>query len=450
MKKILAILLSFFCGYGFAQTTLETVNKKVENYYYSAAGYFEKGYNNEAFTCLYKAIKEIPDFVEANLLLAEIFVDTKKNDSAIFYFNKVVALAPDFFPPALFSLAKLELSAGLYADADIHFKAFSKYPQANNFRAELARNMQAVAFALTQIAHPVLFSPQNLGDSINSRWDEYLPALTADGKTLIITRRTPKAKEMSAKKGDAFYEQLFHDYKTEDKSAEAIAWEEDFYISSFDDSMQTWTKALRMPEPVNSFENEGAQSISPDGRYLFFTGCNRADGFGSCDIYVCRKDGDKWGKPINLWEPLNTKGWESMPSIAADGATLYFSSNRHGGKGNTDIYVATLKDDGMWTTPQNLGDSINTRGSEISPFIHPDGKTLYFASNGHPGMGGYDLFYSRKKSDGTWTTPVNLGYPINTHGDESGLIVNAEGNKAYFASNMNGGKGMQDIYSFDL
>ncbi len=147
---------------------------------------------------------------------------------------------------------------------------------------------------------------------------------------------------------------------------------------------------------------------------------------------------------------VNSSSWDSQPSFSSDGKTLYFASNREGGKGSSDIWKTELQPDGSWSAPVNLGDSINTKDEEIAPFIHPDNRTLYFASRGHQGMGGFDLFVSRMDANGNWTSPVDLAYPINTYADEINLVVNAKGDVAYISSDKLGGKGGMDIYSFKL
>ncbi len=153
---------------------------------------------------------------------------------------------------------------------------------------------------------------------------------------------------------------------------------------------------------------------------------------------------------MNLGSPINTSKWDSQPSISSDGRTLYFSSKRTGGKGFSDLYVSQLAPNGEWTVPRSLGDSINTPEYEESPLIHPDGKTLYFVSNGHLGMGKRDLYVTRMDENGNWGSPVNLGYPINTWNEEYALFVEAGGDIAYFSSGRDGGYGSLDIYSFQL
>jgi outer membrane protein OmpA-like peptidoglycan-associated protein len=211
-----------------------------------------------------------------------------------------------------------------------------------------------------------------------------------------------------------------------------------------------WQTATYLSNQINTPQyNEGSQSISQNGKVLFFTGCNRPDGLGRCDIYIATKKGDDWSKPFDIAPPINTSGWESQPSLSADGRTLYFVSNRKGGYGGYDIWKSTLTEKG-WTEPENLGPNINTAFDEQSPFIHPDDSTLYFCSNGWPGLGGMDLFVSHLGQDGKWQKPTNLGYPIYSNGDENGLTLTANGTYAFFASNKLNGLGGFDIYTFEL
>ncbi|MDR1951119.1 MAG: OmpA family protein, partial [Bacteroidales bacterium] len=387
------------------------------------------------------ALKEDPNYAEAWLMLGEIYEQNNTPDSAILMYRKFVNLNPSIHPRAVHNLAALEYSQGFYEEAKKSFEKYLTFPiRSEETKANANKSLEKTRTAIKFKNDPVPFNPINLGDSINTFSDEYFPVLTVDQKTLIFTRRSRIEK----------ITQQTTPRNTRVTVAQETQYREDFYSSFFCDSPQTWSKAVRMPEPVTSEYNEGAQSISPDGRYLYFTGCNRPDGMGSCDIYVSRRVGDVWGRPFNLREPINTEAWESQPSIAPDGRTLYFASNRRGGKGGMDLWMSILQDDGMWSEPTNLGDSVNTGGNEGSPFIHYDNQTLYFVSDGHPGLGGYDIFYTRKKPDGTWGKPVNLGYPINTHKDEISFIVNSTGDMAYLSSDRPGGKGGQDIYTFEL
>jgi outer membrane protein OmpA-like peptidoglycan-associated protein len=196
--------------------------------------------------------------------------------------------------------------------------------------------------------------------------------------------------------------------------------------------------------------NEGAQNISQDGKWLIFTGCNFPDGAGSCDLYFSYLGKDGWSEPQNLGYPINTAAWESAPSLSPDKRDLYFTSNRLGGFGGSDLYVSHLQPNGHWSNPENLGPAINTAGDEGSPFIHADNHSLYFTSNGHLGYGGDDLYLSRKDSTGKWGNAINLGYPINSIENEGSLIVAADGQTAYYASDRSDSRGGLDIYSFQL
>ncbi len=280
-------------------------------------------------------------------------------------------------------------------------------------------------FALEAMKNPVLFNPVSVGPGINTIDDEYWPSITADGQTLMFTR------QINLKNNPGFHDVV----------------QEDFYVSHLVNNV--WQLAYNAGAPLNSMENEGAQTLSSDGSYMYFTGCNRAGGMGSCDIYFSSFKNGKWTQPVNVGPPINSKHWESQPSISADGKTLFFSSNRPGGFGGKDLWMSKLGDDNKWGEPRNLGSNINTEGDEMSPFIHFDGKTLYFASDGREGMGGFDLYMTKRINDSTWTNPVNLGYPINTFNDEMGLIIESGGQKAYYSSTKEISQG-KDIYSFDL
>ncbi|MDB5013873.1 MAG: Outer rane porin precursor, partial [Daejeonella sp.] len=282
--------------------------------------------------------------------------------------------------------------------------------------------IQDCEFSIVAVKNPVVFKPQNLGSSINTSDAEYLPVVTADEETLIFTRMKNRG--------------------------------EDFYTST--KTKGEWNESEYLSKDINTdFYNEGAQCISPDGAYLFFTGCNRPDGLGRCDIYISKKEGKSWSKPFNIGAPINTPGWESQPSLSADGRTLYFVSTRPGGIGGYDLWKSDLNNDGSWTIPVNLGPNVNTVYDEQSPFIHPDNQTLYFSSTGWPGFGNKDLFVSRKVTTSTsdsfdWSTPENLGFPINSWGEESGLTLSSNGKTGFFASNQPNGFGNLDIYSFEV
>jgi outer membrane protein OmpA-like peptidoglycan-associated protein len=207
-----------------------------------------------------------------------------------------------------------------------------------------------------------------------------------------------------------------------------------------------------MGPPINTPENEGASTTSADGQYLFFTMCQNPKNLGSCDLWLTYVKGDRWQIPIHMPDNVNSKYKETQPSLSADGKTLYFASNRPGGQGDMDIWKTTFEKN-MWTNPVNLGPNINTPFDDECPFIHQDGVSLYFASDGWPGMGGRDLFMAKQNDTGGWKVPMNLGYPVNTVGNEEGLIINRSGTMGYFSSDKKTNpnhQGRVDIYSFTL
>ena len=275
----------------------------------------------------------------------------------------------------------------------------------------------AINYALQNAADTYVFAPQNMGDSINSFDSEYFPSITITGTKLVFTRRVKN-------------------------------YNEDFYESNKINGI--WSKAKPIEGDVNTEFNEGAQNISQDGTILFFTGCNFPQGQGSCDLYYSLYINNKWSKPIAAGRNINTEFWETQPSLSPDKRTLYFAARDPTTLGGSDLYVSKLDDKGRWGVPYNLGKTINTTGNESCPFMHADGETLYFTSDGHPGYGGEDLYLTRKDTAGKWTTPINLGYPINTIENEGSLTIAADGVTAYYASDRADTKGGLDLYTFML
>ena len=408
--------------------SLSTQNKKAEKWFYSAIDSYQAKSFEKAIDEVKKAIDLDRAFTEAYILQGDIYADNQQLEMAIDSYQSAIKTNNPFSPNLYYILASIQFSIGRYADSKSNFQRFLEFEQLPEQKIKQAeKGMKACEFALHCVENPVPFDPVNMGDSINTRFDEYINAITPDEEWLYFTRKNPRGTE------------------TLDENQ---VYEEDFYIAHKVDS--SWSEAVNLGPPINTRGNEGALNISPDEKYLFFAACNREDGYGSCDIYWSKRIGNQWSEPKNLGDIVNSAQWDSQPSFSSDGKTLYFASKRFGGKGSSDIWKTELNKDGQWSIPVNLGDSINTRNEEMAPFIHPDDQTLYFSSNGHPGLGGLDLFYSRKSSIGEWERPVNMGYPINTFADEISLVVNAKGNIAYISSDIPGGKGRQDIYQFPL
>lgn len=425
IRKLILILFIFLIYYPFILAQkFHTSSSRAINAYSQGKRDYEFLYFESAESYLKEAIKIDKNFYEAHALLGEMFYKLRRfNDAAIYYQNaiKIDSLYNKYI---FFELAMAEQNTGQYEKALSHYRAYIDLnPENEKNRNTALKGIDDCIFALESMKNPVPFDPVNLGDSINTIHDEYWPSITVDGHLLLFTRQ-----ERSGGRPN-------------------INNQEDFFISRLTD--KGWSRAINAGAPLNTPQNEGAQSVTSDGTGMYFTACNRPDGLGRCDIYYSSFDGKRWSKGINLGAPVNSRYWEAQPSISSNGMMLFFSSNRPGGSGGMDLWFSWKNAEGKWSNPRNLGEVINTPGDEMSPFIHFDGKTLYFSSNGHRGMGGYDLFYSRMNDDTTWTTPVNLGYPINTFNDEMGLIIDATGTKAYFSTIRDEKRG-KDIYYFDL
>ena len=425
MKKVLLLIILLPCFFQSKSQWYDpnNVDHNANTVYGLALNKAQNGDYDGSIKMINKAISIDPKFVDAYLSLAGISAQIKDYASSVSFFEKAFSLdsvyTSDYYLPYSISLA----GCGRFDDALKAVNTFLLNPKLNDRSIKAGEfRKKTYQFAIDYAkSHPdkdYVFAPQNLGDSINTVDQEYFPSLTIDGKKLIFTRRA-NGKET-------------------------------FYESDLDSGK--WRKAFPLIGKINSPDfNVGAQNISQDGKWLLFTGCNFPDGFGSCDLYISYLTKNGWSEPQNLGRNVNSEFWESTPSLSPDKKDLYFSSSRLGGYGGEDIWVCHRNDKGDWSQPENLGPDINTAGDESTPFIHADNQTLYFNSNGLPGYSEKsDLFVTRKLPNGKWSTPENLGYPINTIDDEGSMIVTADGKTAYYASDRKSSKGGLDIYTFQL
>lgn len=430
MKFLILIIISALTGFQVlnSQPSLTTKSKRAAKLYTEAMENYNLRHYEIAVSKLRSALREDNKFVEAWLSMAEIYMDMSEDLEAIEAYKKAVRLDPDFFPGAYLNLGELEFLNGRYAEGK---EDYSKYLTFSSISEKGRRTALAgianCDFSMWAVSHPVPFDPKNMGRSINNELDQYWPSISVDEQKFVFTLLKPKNPENSAVFGNR---------------------QEDFYISTY--GRNGWEIAEDAGAPLNTSDNEGAQTLSADGREMYFTACNRKGGHGLCDIYYSNWNGKTWSAPRNIGPPVNTRYKETQPSLSPDGRILYFASNKPGGKGGLDLWQSTRNEDGSWSEPENMGDSINTEGEEQSPFIHPDNVSFYFSSTGLPGLGRFDLFLSRKQPDGKWSKPKNLGYPLNTNFNEEGLVVNAKGNTAYYSSTREGGYGGRDIYQFEL
>ena len=339
---------------------------------------------------------------------------------------KVIASCPDNFPNVYYFLGEIAFNRKDYVNADLYLKKSIDLGVADPYYSD-ALNLYHKSNVLAKIINnPVTFNPK-IVSGISTVFDEYLPIISPDQQLSFFTRTSVKSSLYTI----------------------ANTTTEEFVSSKKVNGKFEIGKALS--SPFNLESNEGGASITIDNSVLYYTKCIRdKKGYNNCDIYYASSKGIVWSDVQKFSDKISkSDSWESQPTVSSDGNTIIFASNRVGGYGKIDLYEINLQN-GKWTDPKNLGSAINSNEHEKSPYLHTDGKTLFFASTNFPTLGGFDIFYSRKDSLGFWQEPQNIGYPINTVADEISLFVSTDGKKAYFASNQLDGVGGWDIYSFLL
>lgn len=285
---------------------------------------------------------------------------------------------------------------------------------------EIAQNAKEL------IANPVNVRITNMGDSINSEYPDYSPALAASEAMAIFTSRRNTSTGGDRTEDGGYFEDIVVSYKKGNGS---------------------WTQAKPISPRINSYGHEASISLTPDGQQLFIY---KDDGKNGGDIYVSRLEGEEWGFPEKLGSDINTKYQEPSVCLSAYGDVLYFVSDRPGGMGGLDIYRCVKLPNGKWSLATNLGPPVNTPYDEDAPFMHPDGITLYFSSKGHKNMGGYDIFSTQFVDGMGWVEPTNVGYPVNTPDDDVCYVVSPDAKRAYFSSDRDGTKGGKDIYQLSF
>ncbi|CAA6808916.1 MAG: Outer membrane lipoprotein omp16 precursor [uncultured Aureispira sp.] len=381
-----------------------------------------------AKSALEAALKQKKNFVIAYRLLGIVNAKLGKYDESALAYEKLFELSPSLSKAAYFECAQSYMKRYKYDRAlalfNLYKNASSRDYKADEQTVQLAydltldREIRSCMYArkidLTEMKEDAI----NLGLNINSVADEYLPTLTGDGRWLIFTSN---------------------------RGGENI-------LMSKPSASGGWAQARSISKAINTPRNEGMAKLTVCGRTIYFSACGWENVEGGCDIFEADFDTQNDFAVVDDVRPslgLNSKMWDSQPAISCDGKTMYFASNRTGGKGGTDLWMSTLADDGLWEPPVNM-DGINTDGDEEAPYIAPDGLTLYFSSNGHPGFGDADIFRTVLQEDKTWTTPANLGYSVNTPFREAGIVISPDGTTAYYASQKEGGLGGLDIYTIAM
>ena len=347
--------------------------------------------------------QKFPSFGEAFLLKGSLLKAMGDNRGALNAYRDGLAKVPtDASHASEYQLVgDLALGYGEYQVALDAYRLLLKVaPKAQRNLARSERQLKTCEFALDAMKHPVGEAPVPLPAPLNGFKFQYFPALTADNRFLLFTGRP------------------------------AASSGEDLYVSR-----QNKDGSLGAPVPIspaiNTSYNEGAGSISGDGKTLVFASCDRPKAIGNCDLYISRRTGNNWSAPVNLGTNVNSTEWDSQPSLSADGRTLYFTSTRRGGQGQEDIYVTTLQPDGNWSGARNLGTPVNTAGKDMAPFIHASGTTLYYVTDGLIGMGGLDVFRCEKTPAGNWSEPRNLGFPLNSFENEASLFITSDNQRGF-------------------
>ncbi|HQN92989.1 MAG TPA: OmpA family protein [Prolixibacteraceae bacterium] len=378
----------------------------------------------EAENLILKAIQSDTTAITPYLLLSDISEELKKTEQQKFALHKALSIDSLYYKAAYKLLGGLYFTEGNYKEALNFYLFYQPYAKAGD-SSFVNNRINSARFSIQSIAENRQVLIDKPGEIINTSRQEYWPGISTNDSALYFTRLLTNDMNMP-------YERIFVAELGSD------GWELPEELSISDDQAT----------------NIGTVCISADGKWLFFTACGLKNGFGSCDIYYARRKDNRWIEPRNAGAVINTSAWEAQPSVSSDNRFLYFASNRSGGQGGMDIWCCEMTEmkDGyfFFSKPQNLGRKVNTPANDFSPFIHADGKTLYYSSEGKYGFGGSDIYVSRYL-DGGWSEAENLGYPINSRFNDDGLAVSPSAKTAFFASNREGSiGGSKDLFRLHL
>lgn len=400
----------------FSQSYKSISRKAVKNFEKARREYLCD--NRKALMYADKALQYDENYLDALLLKAELYQDMWYDSLALMSYERIFEIDSMAYPKSAISLSKLYMKYFCYDKSVSLLNWFlSLSGQKESVRNIAERELALAKFRKELVENPVDYNPENIGNIVNSSDDEYVNQYYPAEEKIVFTN--------------------FHRFES--------LVSENVYVSYMIDSL--WTLPELLFENIDA-KDIGAANISADGSEIYFSSSALGDSYGSCDIYCVKFADGKWSAPNNI-NSINTPEWESQPCLSVDGKELYFV---RGNKklSTTDLFVSYKDDNGNWSKAERLNSKINTEGNERSPFIHYDGKTLYFSSDSHPGMGGYDLFMSRRDANGEWSKPVNLGYPLNSLNDEMNLVVSNDAVKAFISSQRLDGSGGFDIYEFEL
>ncbi|HBS86102.1 MAG: hypothetical protein A2W91_07915 [Bacteroidetes bacterium GWF2_38_335] len=370
-----------------------------------------------------------PNNALLNYKIGNCYIYSIQKDLAITYFLKAYELDPKINRDVLFKIGLAYQHSYEFNQAMKNYRSFEKSltPDENDkWDKILQKKMSECETGAELLKNPAKVDITNLGSQINTQYPEHSPVISADESVMYFTSRRVTTT------GGQIDPLDFHYY-------------EDIYISK--NINGKWTEAIPAEKPINTEEHDATVGISPDGQRLFIYKGKRQRG----DIYLCKQKGESWTPPKKLPDNINSQFHESSACFNHDDSRIYFVSDRlENNFGGRDIYYVEKNEDGSWSEATNMGKPINTIYDEDCVFMHPDGKTMYFSSNGPGNMGGYDIFYSVMSDEGDWNTPVNIGYPINTPDDDVFFTISASGKHGYYASFRKDGLGEKDIFRVEF
>jgi outer membrane protein OmpA-like peptidoglycan-associated protein len=419
MKKILALALLFAAGpFLFLHGQK---NKEEEKAIKEAEKFIEFEEFGNAAGQLRTAVQLNPNNPQSQYLLGYCYYQQYQKKSALTHLEKAWKMQPEVAPDLPYYYANALQYNLRFDDAiPVFKKAQSLVDPADPRWKEIELSIRACIYAKKAVANPNGARIENIGPPVNTQWSEHSPVISADESVMLYTTVRPDNQGCN---GDPLCEL------------------EDIYVA--ENKSDKWVNPKPAGDAINTKNMDATIGLSPDGQTLFIY----KDPPGNGDIFKSVLKGTTWGMPASLGDHVNSKNWEEQVSMSPDGQTLYFTSDRPGGQGKMDIWMSSRDAKGEWSDPINLGPTINTPEDDRSPFIHPNGRTLYFSSMGRPDcLGGHDIFVCELQPDGTWGAPSNIGFPINTPDDDIYFVLSADGRHGYYSSAKEGGYGEKDIY----
>lgn len=416
MRKIALLSILFLLSFtlGWAQPNEKKALRAAEQH----IEYEEFGL---AVPYLEEAVGVNPNNAMSQFLLGKCLFETYQKSKALKAFDKANTLNPNVHPEFPYYYARALHFALRFDEAKVAYqKALALVKASDPDYKAIQAEIKHCDYGKNAIANPVNAKIENVGPPVNTQWSEHSPVISADESVMIYT--TVRPDNVGCKNNPA-------------------CDLEDIYIVP--NSGGKWTSPKPIGDKINTPNHDATIGLSPDGQTLYIY----KNPPGGGDLFSCQLQGTEWQAPVTLGSPINTGDYETVVSVAPDGRTIYFTSERPGGIGKLDIYSSTKMDNGKWSEPKNLGPGINTPEDDDAPFIHANGKTLYFSSAGYDeSIGGFDIYRTELQGDGSWSRPMNMGYPINTPDNDIYFVLSADMKHGYYASSREGGYGEKDIY----